>query len=176
MADWPPLKGASFLAVFPMYDNTGCPLFGAGGLSASWSKDGAAFAAASNTPAEINASAGVYSLNCASTEMNADVVAFKVISTTACSRSAIGVMYTVTRQIKDVTYTGQTLTELSQAQPASAPTIEQALMLPYMALRNSASTTTSEYRITNNAGTVIAKAAIAESASVFERAKMGTGP
>lgn len=176
MADWPPLKGASFLAVFPLYDNTGCPLFGAAGLAASWSKDGAAFAAASNTPAEINASAGVYSLACASTEMNADVVAFKVISTTACSRSAIGVMYTVTRQIKDVAYTGQALAELAQAKPAATPTLEQALMLPYMALRNSASTTTSVYKITNDAGTVIAKAAIAESASVFSRDEMESGP
>jgi hypothetical protein len=105
MADWPPLKGASFLALFPIYDSTGSLVAAAAGLAACVSKDGAAFAAAACDVAEINANAGLYTLRFSSTEMTADVVAWKVITTSASGRPAIGVMYTAaSRQLKDLAW------------------------------------------------------------------------
>jgi hypothetical protein len=48
-------------------------------------------------------------------------------------------------------------------------------MYPYVAWRNAASTSTGCIMITNDAGTVIAKAAINDSASVFEKGEFQSG-
>lgn len=57
-------------------------------------------------------------------------------------------------------FKNQTLTELSIGIPPSSPTIEQALMLLYMALRNKQVTTTSETKLYNDAGSVLTKAVL----------------
>lgn len=71
-----------------------------------------------------------------------------------------------------------TIPELPQAQPPVTPTVKQILMLLYMALRNRADSDSSGgfNKIYNDAGTVIAKAAISDAASVFTRAKLQSGP
>ncbi len=71
-----------------------------------------------------------------------------------------------------------TVPELVQGLPAVTPTIFQLLMLLYMALRNRADSDSAGgfNKIYNDAGTVIAKAAISDAASVFTRAKFQTGP
>lgn len=71
---------------------------------------------------------------------------------------------------------GETLPELSQAQPPATPTVKQALMLLYMAFRNEGVSSTSVLEIKNDAGDVIAKANLSEASSIFTRTKLAAGP
>jgi len=69
-----------------------------------------------------------------------------------------------------------TIAEMSSGAPPSAPTIKQALMYLYMALRNDTTATrngTKERRIKNDAGTVITKATTTDDGSVFSQGKLG---
>lgn len=68
------------------------------------------------------------------------------------------------------------LSELTQAQPTATPTMKQALMLIYMALRNLASNDGTNQTITNDAGTVIAKCPVSKDGGVFTRGKLVMGP
>jgi hypothetical protein len=105
MADWPPLKGASLQIVTPLYDGSGSLVAAVGGLSACVSKDAGAFAAATCTVTEINANAGIYAMKLSATEMDADVVVYKIVSTSASARPSIGVLYTAaSRQLKDLAW------------------------------------------------------------------------
>jgi hypothetical protein len=69
-----------------------------------------------------------------------------------------------------------TLIELSQAAPPATPTIKQALMLLYMALRNETNTTSALLSIKNDAGTVICKATLSDDATTFTKAELVSGP
>lgn len=71
---------------------------------------------------------------------------------------------------------GAALPELAQGIPAATPSPRQGLMLLYMALRNLDQVTASEKRITNDAGTVIAKKALTDDGTTYAEAKMGSGP
>ena len=104
MPDWPPLKNASFLAVFSLYDGSGCLVAGAT-ISASVSTDGASFAAAASAASELNDGAGIYKIGFSAAEMNGDVIAWKATADSASARPAIGVMYTAaSRQLKDLAW------------------------------------------------------------------------
>lgn len=72
--------------------------------------------------------------------------------------------------------TVDTIAELAQAQPPTTPTMVQALMLLYMAVRDKLETTGSEQRIHNDAGTVIAKSALTFASGTFTRDKLASGP
>lgn len=72
-----------------------------------------------------------------------------------------------------------TLAELAQAIPPALPTFKQAIMLMYMSLRNKLENTTTESRIFNDAGTVIAKSTLSDTGGVsgtFTRDKLASGP
>ncbi len=69
-----------------------------------------------------------------------------------------------------------TIAELAQGIPAATPTIKQAIMLLYMALRNESLTTASLLSIKNDVGTVITKAALADDAVTLTKGKLATGP
>jgi hypothetical protein len=66
--------------------------------------------------------------------------------------------------------------ELAQAQPATSPTLRQALMLDYMALRNAGTSTATSRTVANDAGTVICKTTIGDTAGTFSKAKFVAGP
>jgi len=68
------------------------------------------------------------------------------------------------------------ISELAQGQPPTTPTIKQALMLLYMALRNEFTSSATELKIRNNAATVIAKSTQSDSGSIYTREKMVSGP
>ncbi len=68
------------------------------------------------------------------------------------------------------------LSELPQAAPPATPQLGQAIMLLYMAVRNLLEVTASEKRITNDAGVVIAKKALADDGTTFQEAEMVSGP
>ena len=105
MPDWPPLRGASLQIITPLYDGSGSLVAAGGGLAACVSKDAGAFAAATCTVTEINTNAGLYAMKLSDSEMDADVVAYKIVSTSASARPSIGVLYTAaSRQLKDLAW------------------------------------------------------------------------
>lgn len=55
------------------------------------------------------------------------------------------------------------------AVPSATPTIQQALMLSYMALRNEHTATASQEKIKNNSGSVIATAALGDDSTTFTK-------
>lgn len=68
------------------------------------------------------------------------------------------------------------LSELPQAAPPATPQLSQAVMLLYMAVRNMLQVTATEKRISNDAGTVIAKKALTDDGTTFQEAEMVSGP
>jgi len=68
-----------------------------------------------------------------------------------------------------------TIAELAQGIPSATPTIKQALMLLYMALRNESLTTASLLSIKNDAGTVITKATLADDSTTMTKGKLASG-
>lgn len=77
----------------------------------------------------------------------------------------------VNAEVVDVMRT-DVINELSSAQPPTNPTIVQALMLLYMALRNKQTQDSSEMKIFNNAGSAIAKAQTTDSGTMFTKEQM----
>ncbi len=71
---------------------------------------------------------------------------------------------------------GTALTELAQAQPSATPTINDALMLPFMMVRNTRTVTSTTDSIQNNAGTVVAKSSVSDDGTTFTRQKLVSGP
>ncbi len=81
---------------------------------------------------------------------------------------------TATDSVNLLSVTG--MTELSQATPSATPTMQDALMALYMALRNSTLTTSGQISYTNDAGTVIFKCTLADDGTTFTKAECLTGP
>ena len=71
---------------------------------------------------------------------------------------------------------GATLAELAQGAPSATPRPDQAIMALYMALRNLLQVTSSEKRVTNDAGTVIFKKALTDDGTTYAEAEAITGP
>lgn len=69
-----------------------------------------------------------------------------------------------------------TMPELSQGVPSATPTIKQALMLLYMALRDETLTTENLLSIKNDAGTVITKCDLADNGTTMTKQKLASGP
>lgn len=63
--------------------------------------------------------------------------------------------------------------ELSAAAPSATPTLQAAVMLVYMALRNKATATATERQIFNDAGSAITKAALTDDGTTFTQAEFG---
>lgn len=68
-----------------------------------------------------------------------------------------------------------TLPELSQGVPAATPSLEAALMLMYMAMRNKLDVTSALKEVHSDAGTQIATKALTNTAGVYSEAKMIAG-
>jgi len=66
-----------------------------------------------------------------------------------------------------------TLDETGVGAPAATPTVEEALMLPYMAMRNKTTQTASRVNLFNNAGTEITSAVVSDDATTFTRDEFG---
>lgn len=104
MADWPPKKNATFNVHFPIYDADGDLVTGAAGLDSEVSIDHGTFADATNEATEIATSSGVYYLALTADEMNGDVITTITKTSTSGAKTAVNVMYTVTRQIVDLAF------------------------------------------------------------------------
>jgi len=81
----------------------------------------------------------------------------------------------VNAEAKDVIAT-DTIAELGVGVPAATPTLENAIMLIYMALRNRMDNTANFSEVHNDANGVIAKAALSDDGTTFRRDKLVTGP
>lgn len=81
----------------------------------------------------------------------------------------------VNAEVVDVLFT-DTIAQLAQGQPSATPTVANALMLLYMALRNAGTTTATTLTIANSAGTVICKATLSDDTTTFTKAILVTGP
>lgn len=68
-----------------------------------------------------------------------------------------------------------TIPEMAQGVPPATPTMRQAAMYPYMALRNKLTVTATEKAIYNDAGTKIAKKGLADDGSVYTEDEMISG-
>lgn len=68
------------------------------------SKDGGTFTDGTNEAVEVATSSGMYTLSLTATEMNADIVAVITKTTTTNAKTAVNVMYTVTRQLVDLLF------------------------------------------------------------------------
>jgi hypothetical protein len=150
------------------------------------SKNGGSFGAAAGAVTEIGGAGngnGWYKVAGNATDSN--TLGTLVLHATAAGADPTDVVFEVTSmdihtmisQLGDVyTYITSTIAELSQAQPPVNPTLIQAVMLPYMALRNGDAVTTSQRTIKNDAGTVIAKSSLADDGSTLTVGKLATGP
>lgn len=104
MADWPAGKNATFELQFPIYDNDGDLVSAAAALDTEVSKDGGTFADATNEATEIATASGCYKITLTSTEMDADRVMTITKTTTTDAKTAVNMMYTATRQLKDLAF------------------------------------------------------------------------
>jgi hypothetical protein len=68
-----------------------------------------------------------------------------------------------------------TLAELGVAAPAATPTLAQAVMLTYMAIRNKRTVTSTKDTLFNDAGTAIAHADLTDDGSTFTAAELASG-
>jgi len=66
--------------------------------------------------------------------------------------------------------------ELPQAAPSATPTARAAIMLMYMMARNASKSTSTERRILNASGTVIAKAPMSDDGTTFDQGGLVSGP
>lgn len=69
-----------------------------------------------------------------------------------------------------------TISELAQATPPTNPTMRQAIMLLYMAIRNETLVTSSLISFKDNAGTVTYKKTISDDGTTFTKQKLVSGP
>ncbi len=165
-------KNTAFVLVTPIYDgewSTSWFSGDAGNCDSEFSQDKGNFGDCDNELTEIQAT-GVYSLDLTAAEMNVALVVVKMTTSTAGKNIPLHVIHTFT-PTEDIT-----LAELAQAQPSATPTLRNALMLLYMAIRNLTTTSSTLLEINNNAGTVIAKSTLADVGADFTKAKFVSGP
>ena len=70
---------------------------------------------------------------------------------------------------------GAVIPELAVAAPPATPTPREAVMLPYMGMRNKLDVTTAIKRIHNDAGTILATKALTDDGSTYSEAEMISG-
>ena len=87
------------------------------------------------------------------------------LDATVSSRSTL-TSATVNTEMVDVLRT-DTMTELSQAAPSATPTMEEAIMLLYMAVRNKLTVTSTEKGFHNDSGTKIAKKTLSDDGTTY---------
>ena len=103
-ADWPAKKNTIFDLQFPIYDADGDLVSGASALDTEISANGGDFADATNEATEIATTSGCYKVQLTAAEMNTDRVMVITKTSTSGAKTAVNVMYTVTRQLADLAF------------------------------------------------------------------------
>lgn len=146
----------------------------AGNITAQISKDGGGNAATNDAnPTELDNTnhPGVYIFDLLQAETNADLIVITASSSTGDISLGEPFIILTQERTEDIT-----LTEVVQGVPSATPTLNNALMLLYMALRNELSESAALMEIKNNAGTVICKAMMNDDNTTFVKAKLESGP
>jgi len=99
MAAWPPLKGAEFKLVAVIRDADGDVIASPTGLTAIISKDLGSDAPTDNLPIAIAPTLKLIKLTLTPTEMNADVVAILISSTSGGAKEFFAELFTDTVQV-----------------------------------------------------------------------------
>lgn len=81
----------------------------------------------------------------------------------------------INSEVSDVVKT-DTVSEMTQQAPPATPTIEEAIMYLYMAVRNQLDVTSSNKSFYNDSGTVIWKKALTDNGTTYSEAEGVTGP
>ena len=102
VSTFPAKKNAVFKAVSPILDADGDLVTGAAGLDSEVSIDGGTFADCTNEATEIATSSGMYYLNLTTSEMNGDVIAVIVKTTTSGAKTTALVFYTATQTLDEI--------------------------------------------------------------------------
>jgi len=140
-------------------------------------KDEGASANTTNNPSHEGE--GIYSLVLDATEMQAARIVITVIdSATKVWEDQAIIIDTYGNSSAELTlanYT-QAISELSQAKPSATPSLDNAIMLLYMTLRNKLDVTSSAKEVHNDAGTVICKKTLSDDGSVYIETEMESGP
>ena len=158
-------------------DYKAAPTLAAGDVKVS--KDGGAFANLATLPAVTPAAGRAVQVALSATEMQAARVVIQFVDQTSPKEWADQFVIVETfghASAQERANMSDAMTELSQAQPSATPTPDEAIMLGYMRLRNRRDESTSEEKVYNDAGTVIAKGALTDDGTTFSKAKLATGP
>lgn len=129
----PPTRAVAFTITFPIFNTSGKLLTGCTFTSTQVSLDNGSFASATNAPAELATSSGVYTLALTASEMTADEIAVKMVVATASAQDVTVIIYTTLRRSDDHAYPAIALTE-GYAADGVAPTLEQMLFQLWSAL------------------------------------------
>lgn len=170
-----PCKQSTALdVVFFAHDSSGNPVTGKvdGNWTKNISKAAAAFGAMTVTITER--AGGWYHMQLSTA--HTDTLGILSIYLVASGVVQVNLQFRVFANVFDDLFAAAAMSELSQAAPPATPTPAQALMLLYMALRNALTETSTLLTISNDAGTVVAKAALSDDGSTFTRAEMASGP
>jgi len=157
--------------VFAFDVTTGLPKTGdAANITGNLRLDGTQNAIDDTNPTELER--GYYQFDITQAESNADYIVMCAVSSTANIQvvGCPGALYT------DPVYyqLNNSITELSAGAPSATPTIFQAIMLLYMAIRNVRTSTDSLITIKNDAGTAICKASLSDDGTTFTKGELVT--
>ena len=132
----PPKKGVAYTVVLPILDADGDLVTAAAGLDSEISKDLGTFADCTNEATEIATSSGMYYLTLTATEMNADIIAIIVKTSTSGAKTTPIVIYTSGQTYDETDDKIDTLlTRLSAARTGYLDNINQAGLLQVTAAR-----------------------------------------
>lgn len=142
------------------------------------SQDGGALSNTTNLPVEI--SLGVYALALTAGEMSAARIFVTIIDQT-------GPKVWIDQSLQITTFGNASaefgfdlsigaIPELVAGVPTATPTLQEAAMLSYMALRNKYISTLTIVEIKNDAGATIAKATVSDNGAIYTREELVSGP
>lgn len=126
------------------------------------------------TPAQVASELGTYD---APTKGELDTAEAAIIAEVDANEGKIDALpdaAAINAEVLDVHNT-DTLSELGVGAPAATPTLRQAMMLLYMALRDKVDIDGSWKEIHNDAGTVVAKKALTDNGTTYSEAKAQSG-
>ncbi len=102
MAGWPPKKGVAFPIFITIRDNDGDPISDPAGLSVAVSKDFGAETGIFNAPEKVSPGSAIVGFTLDAGDMNVDVLAGLVSSTSSNAKDAFFSFYTDGQQIGDL--------------------------------------------------------------------------
>ncbi len=175
-----PKKNSTFIFYLSLVSQADTKLFQSNPTLAAGdvkvSTDGGAFANLGTLPTVTPASGRGVKVTLSASEMNGDniLVVFSDAAGAEWCDLSISIQ-TSANQIDDL-LDNAAISELAQATPPANPTPKQAMMLPYMAMRNKFTVSTTARKIHNDAGTAIVSQTISDNGTTYTQDEAVSGP